>query len=78
MRITVDIDDALMGELMRITGSRTKSAAVARAAEEYVRRIKAKELGRLIREGAFDYPAISVNDEGEDYGNPIPPLTSEI
>ncbi len=64
MRITVDIDDVVMGELMRITGSRTKSAAVARAAEEYVRRIKAKELGRLIREGGFDYPAISVNEGG--------------
>lgn len=74
----MEIDDAVMGELMRITGLRTKSAAVARAAEEYVRRIKAKELGRLIREGAFDYPAISLNEQGADYGNPIPPLTSEI
>jgi Arc/MetJ family transcription regulator len=74
VRITVDIDDVVMRELMRITGSRTKSAAVARAAEEYVRRIKAKELGRLIREGAFDYPAISLNEEGADSGNPVPPL----
>ena len=48
---------------MRLTGERKKSPAIAKAAEEFVRRRKAQELGRLLRESAFDYPV--TNDEIE-------------
>ena len=63
MRITVDIEDESLNELSRITGQEKKSPAVAFAVNEYIRREKAKEFGRLLREGAFDYPA--TNDEVE-------------
>lgn len=70
MRITVDIDDHLLGEVMSLTGEKNKSPAVARAVAEFVNRRKAREFGRLIREGAFDYPA----GESPDLSNPVPPL----
>jgi len=63
MRITVDIEDALLEELSEITGKGKKSPAVAFAVAEYVKREKAKEFGKLLREGAFDYP--STNGEIE-------------
>jgi metal-responsive CopG/Arc/MetJ family transcriptional regulator len=63
MRITVDIKDETLDELSRITGQAKRSPAVAFAVGEYIRREKAKEFGKLLREGAFDYPA--TNDEIE-------------
>jgi hypothetical protein len=63
MRITVDIEDESLDELSRITGQDKKSPAVAFAVNEYIKREKAKEFGKLLREGAFDYPA--TNDEVE-------------
>ena len=63
MRITVDIDDTVVEDLMKITGEKMKSPAVSRAVEEFVKRKKAKEFGRMLREGAFDYPV--TNDEVE-------------
>ena len=61
MRITVDISDKVINDLMRITGEKMKSPAVCKAVEEFVKRKKAKEFGRMLREGAFDYP---VTNEG--------------
>ncbi|MGB0414593.1 MAG: type II toxin-antitoxin system VapB family antitoxin [Coraliomargarita sp.] len=63
MRITVDIDEAMLEDLARITGESKKSPAIAKAVTEFVNRKKAKEFGMLLREGAFDYPA--TNDEIE-------------
>jgi Arc/MetJ family transcription regulator len=63
MRITVDIDEAALDELSRITGERKKSPAVALAVGEYIKREKARQFGKLLREGRFDYPA--TNDEIE-------------
>jgi hypothetical protein len=54
MRITVDISDETLEELSRMTGE---------TVNEYIKRQKAKEFGKLLREGAFDYPA--TNDEIE-------------
>jgi metal-responsive CopG/Arc/MetJ family transcriptional regulator len=72
MRITVDIDDATLDEIIRLTGERNKSPAIAKAVDEFVRRRKAREFGRLIREGAFDYFAPSADDPA----NPVPPLSN--
>jgi hypothetical protein len=77
MRITVDIEDSILKDLLEITGDKNKSPAVARAVTEFVRRKKAREFGRLIREGAFDYPAPAVDPAGFDPANPIPPLYPE-
>lgn len=74
MRITVDIEEGVLKDLLKITGDKNKSPAVARAVTEFVRRKKAREFGRLIREGAFDYPAPAAESAGQDSANPVPPL----
>lgn len=53
MRITVDIDEKCMKELELITGESKKGPAVVKAVEEFIKREKSKEFGRLILEGAF-------------------------
>jgi Arc/MetJ family transcription regulator len=72
MRITLDIDEAILADLLKITGDKNKSPAVARAVTDFVRRTRAKEFGRLIRDGAFDYPDSST-ESGKDPANPFPP-----
>lgn len=74
MRITVDIEDDVLTELMKITGDKNKSPAVARAVTEFVRRKQAREFGRMIREGVFDYPAPAADTAALDPANPVPPL----
>lgn len=75
MRSTVDIEDATLTEVMHLTGERSKSAAIAKAVTEFVRREKAREFGRLMREGAFDY---ELAEDSEPYAatstSPVPPL----
>ena len=66
MRITVDIEDDVLAELTKITGEDKKSPAVAKAVVEFVKRQKAKEFGKMLREGAFDFPM--TNDELEKLG----------
>lgn len=70
MRISVDIDEATLAEVMALTGEKSKSPAMAKAVNEFVRGARAREFGRLIREGAFDYP----DPEPGDPVNPVPPL----
>jgi Arc/MetJ family transcription regulator len=67
MRITVDIDEETLSTLSEITGEKKKSPAVAKAVREFVNRRKARQFGRLLREGAFDYPV--TNDEVEASDN---------
>ncbi len=53
MRITVDIEDSVLNELVAITGETKKSPAISLAVVEFVKRKRAREFGRLLREGAF-------------------------
>lgn len=53
MRITVDIEESVLNELIAITGESKKSPAISLAVEEFVKRKRAREFGRLLREGAF-------------------------
>jgi Arc/MetJ family transcription regulator len=70
VRITVDIDEAILTELLELTGEKKRSLAVSKALVEYVKRWKASQLGRLLREGAFDsYPT---NEEIERQDKPGP------
>lgn len=66
MRITVDIDEATLSDLAKITGEKKMSPAVAKAVAEFVKRRKAKEFGRLLREGAFDYDLTNEEVERQD------------
>jgi hypothetical protein len=63
MRITVDIDEHVLEDLLKVTSEKKMSPAVAKAVTEFVNRKKAREFGLLLREGAFDYGA--TNDEIE-------------
>jgi metal-responsive CopG/Arc/MetJ family transcriptional regulator len=74
MRISVDIPEEILSEVMELTGEKSKSASLAKAVTEFVRRKRAKEFGRLMREGAFDYPTESTS---ESLANPIPPLATK-
>jgi len=56
MRVTVDIDEATLAEVLLITGEKQKSPAVAKAVEQFVKRAKAREFATRLREKAFDYP----------------------
>ncbi|MBY5958085.1 type II toxin-antitoxin system VapB family antitoxin [Membranicola marinus] len=47
MRTNIDIDDDLLNEILKKTNYKTKKAAVNAALEEYVRKLKLKELANL-------------------------------
>ena len=66
MRITVDIEENELNELLKLTGEKKKSSAVNKAVTDYLNRKKAREFGRLLREGHFDYPM--TNEEVEKAG----------
>ena len=55
VRITIDIEKTTLDDLLAITGERKMSPAVNKALTEFVRRQKARQFGRILREGAFDY-----------------------
>ena len=63
MRITVDIEEDILDDAMALTGEKNKSPAIAKAVENFVKRMRAKEFGRRLREGYYDYPM--TNDELE-------------
>lgn len=66
MRITVEIEDEIIRDAMELTGEKSKSPAIAKAVENYVKRMRAKELGQKLLEGHFDYPM--TNEELEALG----------
>ena len=75
MRVSVDIDEETLKEVMALTGETQKSPALAKAILEFTYRRRAKEFGRLIRESAFDYPDPAADGpEAGDPANPVPPL----
>ena len=56
MRVSVEIDVETLTALRRLTGEKKMSPAISRAVSEFVRRQQVRNFGRLLREGAFDYP----------------------
>ena len=75
MRVSVDIDEATLAEVMALTGETQKSSALSKAIMEFAYRQRAREFGRLIREGAFDYRDEAATEV--DLTNPIPPLSRD-
>ena len=61
--MTVELDEKTLDELLKVTGQKKNSPAVSFAVRDFLNRRKAKNFGRMLREGAFDYPA--TNDETE-------------
>jgi hypothetical protein len=66
MRMTVDLDANTLEELLKITGHKKNSPAIAFAVRDFVNRKKAKNFGRMLREGTFDYPATNAEIEELD------------
>jgi hypothetical protein len=66
VRVTVDIDEAILDELTALTGEKKMSPAINKAVTEFVKRKKARQFGRMLREGAFDYEL--TNDDIEREG----------
>ncbi len=63
MRITIDIDEDTLREVMKFTGETKKGPAVTKAAMELMRREKIRDFTRRVMAGEFDYPV--TNDELE-------------
>ncbi|OYW75368.1 MAG: hypothetical protein B7Z37_13755 [Verrucomicrobia bacterium 12-59-8] len=63
MRITVEIEDDIISDAMELTGEKNKSPAIAKAVEQYVKRMRAKEFGKRLREGFYDYPSTNAEIE---------------
>ncbi len=61
MRATLNIPDGLIAEVQRLSGQRSKTAAIVTVMEEYVRRRKMEEI--LALEGKID---IDNNWEAEE------------
>jgi hypothetical protein len=61
--MTVELDKKTLGELLKVTGHKKNSPAVAFAVRDFLNRKKARGFGRMLREGKFDYPA--TNEEAE-------------
>jgi Arc/MetJ family transcription regulator len=66
MRMTVELDEDTLQALLKVTGIKKGSPAVAFAVRDFVNRRKAKDFGRMLREGKFDYPATNDQIEGLD------------
>lgn len=87
MRITVDIPEQVLDDLLLLTGDTKRSPAVAKAVETYVRREKLREFGRLIRQGEFedafpagydpDRPGQLVAEEQTPYGQKSAPSSAQ-
>ena len=48
MRTTVDIEEGLLEELVKLTGEKSKNKALNKAIEEYVRRRRIEELRAML------------------------------
>jgi Arc/MetJ family transcription regulator len=59
MRTTVELDKKTLAELLKITGHKRNALAVAFAVRAFLNRKKARDFGRMLREGKFDYPMVS-------------------
>ena len=66
MRITVDVDPGELNELLQITGEKKMSPAIGKVISEFIKRKKARDFGRMLREGAFDYGSTNEDIEAQD------------
>jgi hypothetical protein len=64
--MSVNLGADTLSELLKVTGLKKNSPAVAFAVRDFINRNKAKSFGRMLREGKFDYPATNEQVESRD------------
>ena len=69
MRVSVEIDEDLVKQIMELTGETKMSAGIAKAAELFANRKKAVAIIRSLRENPLDYAY--TNEEIENWGNTV-------
>ena len=75
MRISVEMDDRVVREIMEMTGERKMSAAIAKAAEMFSKRHKAVAMIRTLRENPVGYG--QTNEELEAAADPLPRVAAK-
>ena len=65
MRTTITLDEKLVKELVEFTNAKTKTAAVAIAVKEQIRRAKLKKLADFLGTVAIDEKAIKEGNEAD-------------
>jgi Arc/MetJ family transcription regulator len=65
MRTTVTLDEQLVKELVEFTDAKTKTAAVALAVKEQIRRAKLKKLAAFLGTVAIDEKAIKESNKAD-------------
>ena len=65
MRTTVTLDENLVRELVKFSDAKTKTAAVALAVKEQIRRAKLKKLAGLLGTIDFDEEAIKKSNRAD-------------
>jgi len=65
MRTTVTLDEKLVKELVKFTDAKTKTAAVAIAVKEQIRRAKLKKLAAFLGTVAIDEKAIKESNKAD-------------
>ena len=65
MRTTVTLDETLIGELLRFSDAKTKTAAVALAVKDQIRRAKLKQLAGLLGTVDVDEKAIEESNKAD-------------
>lgn len=72
MRTTINVPDSVLAELMRLTGTRTRTEAVTRALSEWARRRKLDRLlalrGKLTFDGDLEaLRALELSETGAEH-----------
>ena len=65
MRTTVTLDENLVRELVKLSDAKTKTAAVAFAVQEQIRRAKLKKLANLLGTVTVDEKAIDESNKAD-------------
>ena len=65
MRTTITLDEKLVRELVEFTDAKTKTAAVAIAVKEQIRRAKLKKLADFLGTVAIDEMAIKESNKAD-------------
>ena len=65
MRTTVTLDENMVQELVKLSEAKTKTAAVAFAVREQIRRAKLKKVASLLGNVTVDIKAINESNEAD-------------